>query len=175
MIIGSFKRRDKNKQLEQLIWLVNKRLTERENKTRIYSDLHVLQAQLLCLLDTGSSFTRRQRFPFLSWKINQNQFLGFSHRRIGGKKSSHENYSFRAVGSFSSLDRKLLMITGRGMRAWELWLYAVKCYVMHANKNKYYLSEHGLTNNKIKLCHKTRNFKPFDESERFCCKLKLND
>ena len=40
-------------------------------KTRwwyLYSDLHVLQAKLLCLLDAGSSFARCQRFPFLSWK-----------------------------------------------------------------------------------------------------------
>ena len=125
----------------------------------------MLQAQLFRLLDAGSSFTGRQRFPFLSCKINQNQFLGFSRVVFGAKKSSHENYSFRAVGSFSRLDRKLLMITGRGMLTWELWLYAVKCYVMHANKNKYYLPELGLTNNKIKLCHKTRNFKPFNESE----------
>lgn len=76
-------------------------------------------------------------------KINKNQFLGFSHVVFGAKKSSHENYSFRAVGSFSRLDRKSLMITGRGMRWWELWLNAVKCYVMHANKNKYYHPEHG--------------------------------
>ena len=108
-------------------------------------------------------------------KINQKSVSRFLTRRIRGKKVFTRKLFFQSCWFFSRLDRKSLMITGPGMRRWELWLYAVKCYVMHANKNKYYLSEHGLTNNKIKLCHKTRNFKPFDESECFCCKLKLND
>ena len=124
--------------------LANKRNVETENKNKM------MIFRPACVSDAASPPPGRRELvrsvsalsiSFL--KINQKSVSRFLTRRIRAKKSSHENYSFRAVGSFSRLDRKSLMITGRGMRWWELWLYAVKCYVMHANKNKYYHPEHG--------------------------------
>ena len=72
------------------------------------SYLHMFQPQLFSLLYTRSSFTWRQRFPFLSWKTSRISSISGSlsclHTNKQSKKCSHENYSFRAAVSCSCLD-----------------------------------------------------------------------